>query len=150
FYQRSLYQSMRSLSLEILDLLEARHSSLTEADQPRVQLLLEKRSAILDHFEPLLTRKFSGQRMRCHGDYHLGQLLYTGKDFVIIDFEGEPSRSLAQRRRKHSCLRDVAGMLRSFDYAAHTGLAQLKERGLIKAGDEAGLQAWANFWVEWV
>ncbi len=61
-------------------------------------------------------------RIRCHGDYHLGQVLWTGKDFVIIDFEGEPIRSVGERRLKRSSLRNVAGMVRSFDYCAFSAL----------------------------
>jgi len=65
-----------------------------------------------------------GFKTRYHGDYHLGQVLLARNDFVIIDFEGEPARTLAERRRKHSPLRDIAGMLRSFDYARHVALQQ--------------------------
>jgi maltose alpha-D-glucosyltransferase/alpha-amylase len=66
-------------------------------------------------------------RTRIHGDFHLGQVLYTGRDYVIIDFEGEPARPLAQRQQKHCPLRDVAGMLRSFNYARHTALLHATE-----------------------
>ncbi len=70
----------------------------------------------------------TGLKIRIHGDYHLGQLLYTGDDVAIIDFEGEPARSLEERRRKRSPLVDVAGMVRSFHYAAH-GAIFLSPRG---------------------
>jgi maltose alpha-D-glucosyltransferase/alpha-amylase len=89
-------------------------------------------------------------RIRTHGDYHLGQVLYTGNNFVIIDFEGEPARSLGERRIKRSALRDVAGMLRSFEYAAYTALFGSVERGLLSEEEASRLQPWARFWSQWV
>ena len=81
-------------------------------------------------------------KIRIHGDYHLGQALYTGKDFVILDFEGEPARPLSERKLKRSALRDVAGMMRSFQYAAYSALWQ----PAMRTEDVPFLERWADLW----
>jgi maltose alpha-D-glucosyltransferase / alpha-amylase len=121
-YRRSLYESMRELTATAVDLLRKRLDSLPEPTRVEASAILDREGDITARFQRLLEGDLSGLRTRCHGDYHLGQVLYTGDDFIIIDFEGEPVRSLAERRRKHSPLKDVAGMLRSFHYAAYSGL----------------------------
>ena len=84
--------------------------------------VLAAEQEILAREKRLLDRRTNAAKIRIHGDYHLGQLLYTGKDFVILDFEGEPARPLSDRKLKRSALRDVAGMMRSFQYAAYSAL----------------------------
>jgi maltose alpha-D-glucosyltransferase/alpha-amylase len=93
-----------------------------------------------------MDRKIPMGRIRIHGDYHLGQVLFTGKDFVIVDLEGEPSRSLSERRFKRSPLRDVAGMIRSFEYAA----AHAVRHGPMRVEDVPALLPWAQLWQRWV
>jgi maltose alpha-D-glucosyltransferase/alpha-amylase len=103
----------------------------------------------------VLRPEVTGQRIRAHGNYHLGEFLYTGSGFVVIDFEGDPERPLSERRIKRSALRDVADMVRSFHYAALTPLygpedAPGKFAGVIRAEDRAEVLGWARFWASWV
>jgi len=117
--QRSVYQSVRSQATQALSLLRR---PLPEALQAEATLVLGLEGELLGRLRALLQRPITASRIRTHGDYHLGQVLWTGGDFVIIDFEGEPARPLAERRLKRWPQRDVAGMLRSFDYAVNTAL----------------------------
>lgn len=150
-YQRSVYQSMRNVHRQGLDALRADLGRIPEADRADAQRVLELDAAILERFRFLLTQKLSGKRIRSHGDLNLCEALHTGKDFVIIDFEGQLGRSLSERRIKRSPLRDVAGMIRSFHYAAASALrgdasARGRAPGWVRAEDVAQLEPWVHAW----
>jgi len=149
-YQRSLYQSMRSQADHVLDLLRRALPRLEGRAQESARAVLDRQKEILARFQSILGLRITAMRTRVHGDYHLGQVLYTGKDFVIIDFEGEPAHSVGARRIKRSPLRDVAGMLRSFHYAAHTALDHQLRSGNLRREDLPILEPRAGDWVRWV
>jgi len=146
-YQRSVFQSMRALLRRVWQALRNNVRNLPEPLQEEASSLLGTEQKILARLQEIVGRKFSATKIRIHGDYHLGQVLFTGKDFIIIDFEGEPARSMSERRIKRSPLRDVAGMIRSFHYAAYFGL--LKEASL-RSADIPVLEPWADAWYQYV
>jgi maltose alpha-D-glucosyltransferase/alpha-amylase len=146
-YQRSVYQSMRSLARRVLQSLGKNLKRLREGVQKDASAILASEQEILARFQKILPEKISAMKIRIHGDYHLGQVLFTGKDFVIIDFEGEPARTLSERRLKRSPLRDVAGMIRSFHYAAYNALFL---DASLRAKDKPLLEPWADLWYHYV
>ena len=145
-YQRSVYQSMRSRAKKTLDLLRRNLSKIQPQLRPEAEAVLGREQEIMAILQKFTVGKFSAWKTRIHGDYHLGQVLYTGKDFIIIDFEGEPVKSLTERRLKQSPLCDVAGMMRSFCYAAY---AVLMQRSQVRAEDIPFLTPWAEAWYRY-
>jgi maltose alpha-D-glucosyltransferase/alpha-amylase len=147
FYRYSLYHGMLVLSMRTFELL--RNTKLPENTQPEAAKLIAREPDLHSRLQALRDRRINVTRIRHHGDYHLGQVLHTGKDFVVVDFEGDPRRSIGQRRIKGCPLRDVASMLRSLDYAAHSALlGQIP--GVIPREDTAeALHGWATFWSRW-
>ncbi len=149
-YQRSLYDSMRTLARQNLRLLARQLTDLPEAERVAAKFLLAAEDEVVGRFKRLLSSRIAATRIRTHGDYHLGRILFTGRDFAILDFEGEPSRSLSERRLKRSPLRDVAAMLRSFQYAAHARLFEEAAAGVASGQLLPELERWALYWERWV
>ena len=150
FYQRALYQSMRNLTAETLELLRHNLSALPESVYPDARKVAGLENDILKRLRGVSELPIQAQRIRCHGDFHLGQVLYTGKDFMFLDFQSENSRSLGERRIRRSALRDVAGMIRSFDYVTNLALWKQLELGTAHEAQLPDLEPWANFWCRWV
>ncbi len=149
-YQRSLYQNFRNQMARALEFLEQRLADLPPESREGAQTVLGAKQAVDDRLRVLLEEPFEATRIRCHGDYHLGQVLFTGNDFVIIDFEGEPARPIGERRIKSSPLRDVAGMLRSLDYACHAAATDQFGAVVLPHNDRRRLDRWLQCWVGWV
>jgi maltose alpha-D-glucosyltransferase / alpha-amylase len=146
-YQKSLFQSMRTLVRSVFQVLRDNMGSLPESVREGALSVLQSEKRITDSLRRLVNTRFSATRTRIHGDYHLGQVLYTGKDFFIMDFEGEPAKTTVERRLKHSPFKDVAGMIRSFHYAAYTAL--LREAS-VRKHDAPLLRPWADVWYRYV
>jgi len=131
----------------VFDVLKDRVSHLPDEVVEIAASVLSRRRRILDYLGNAKFDDLRTQRIRIHGDYHLGQILRVKTDFVILDFEGEPARSLEYRRSKQCALKDVAGMLRSFSYAAQGALINYTAR---HPEDFSRLEPWAQLWERFV
>jgi maltose alpha-D-glucosyltransferase/alpha-amylase len=145
-YQRSLFQTLRNQSAATFAALRQRRDLLDAETRAQADLALELADPVMAEVRKLISAKPSAVRIRTHGDYHAGQVLWTGKDVVVIDFEGEPGRPLSERRFKRSAISDVAGMLRSFHYAAYGPLLNQRVGGAVRPEDRTRLERWASFW----
>jgi maltose alpha-D-glucosyltransferase/alpha-amylase len=145
--RRSAYQSLRNLLARTFDKL---HRANLEGRAAELRaLLLARRALLRARIDRLLAAPLAGRLIRVHGDYHLGQVLYSGRDFSIIDFEGEPGRTRAERYRLRSPLADVAGMLRSYHYAAHGVLTGELDGSRVRSEDRERLEPFARFHYRW-
>jgi maltose alpha-D-glucosyltransferase/alpha-amylase len=157
FRQEDLERDSQRIQAQVSSSLEALKHRFTALDDPTSDmagLLLSRRRALVARSRSLVPSSAEGLRIRIHGDFHLGQTLRVssendaGGDFVFLDFEGEPTRPLEERRRKQSPLKDIAGMIRSFSYVAHAGLRQYLEMGsgVEQTADTDRPVKWARTW----
>ena len=141
---------MRNTARHSLQKLREALPGLPAEARPPAQRVLELEPQLLKQFQSLLALRVSAARIRCHGDYGLGQVLHTGKDFMIVDFEGHPAQPVSERRIKRLVLRDVTGMLCSFRYAADTALTRQIALGRLAEDERHTLAPWADGWRLWV
>ncbi len=139
--QRSIYQSMREQARRTMQLFQKNLNRLPQPVKDEAKDVLGFEPDILKHYQRMIKHKMTATRIRIHGDYHLGQVLYTGKDFIILDFEGEPVKPINERRLKRSAFRDIAGMIRSFHYAIYNVLLQNTS---FEFEDKNALEPWAE------
>lgn len=121
-YQRSLFSAMQSLVRETFNDLKNNIPGLTDAVQDEVKHMLSKKEDVLTMLKRIYSKKMDAIKIRIHGNYHLGQVLHTGRDVAITDFGGDPYKSYSERRLKRSPLRDATAMMRSFYYVAYEGM----------------------------
>ncbi len=134
---------LQKLLIKRIDLLKENFSTIDESAQQLATVFIDSQLLIKEYFDKIKNRKLDSMRTRIHGDYHLGQVLFTGSDYIIIDFEGEPESSISDRKIKHSPLKDVAGMIRSFHYAV---CAKLYFSNETAGADVEQLQKAADRW----
>lgn len=147
-FQRSIQQSVRAELRETQRELRRHRRRFDDELAATAATVIDDGDRLLGSFDRLRSRKLDAARIRVHGDLHLGQALWTGHDIVFIDFEGEPGRPMGERAIKRSPLTDVAGIIRSLDYAGRVALHTSAERGRTGQADVGFLERWRQAWTE--
>lgn len=142
-YQRSLYSSLQSLTREAFTTLKKELPALPDHIGEEASQILKRKDEILHCFKRVFKHKIDTLKIRTHGDFQLKNLLWTGKDFIFINFEGDPSKAFSERRILRSGLRDIASMIRSFHYAAYEPLLKKNFR---EEFDDEDQEKWADAW----
>jgi maltose alpha-D-glucosyltransferase/alpha-amylase len=142
--RQSLYQGARGTTKRVFrQMISTARTSTTVAE------VLDREDEVIERLRVMTGLPMSAERIRCHGDYHLGQTLWTGRDFIIIDFEGEPARSLGHRRLKRPAAFDLAGMIRSFHYASRSAAMRMGWDHATPASHEQ-MEPWLTLWYRFV
>jgi maltose alpha-D-glucosyltransferase / alpha-amylase len=150
FYRHSLYHGLLAQMNRSLDALRNHVEQLSGAAQEEARAVLEQHDTLRERFNVLRDMRISGMRTRHHGDYHLGNVLYTGSDFIIKNFDGDYTRPMSERRIKRSPIKDVASMVRSLHYVSHAVLFN-HVPGIVTTQDaDWRLERWAKAWYQWV
>jgi maltose alpha-D-glucosyltransferase/alpha-amylase len=150
FYRQSVYHGMLGQLNRAFEMLRSQYRSLPESAQTDSTDVLNREGEIRSQLLALRDKRMSGARIRTHGDYHLNNILFAGNNWVITNFEGDPTRPLSERRIKRSALRDVASILRSFHYVSHAALFG-DVPGIVPSREaHPQLEKWAHTWYRWV
>lgn len=150
FYQRSLSQSLRNMVVGNVRQLRRVQSHLDPKTGELAVKVLASEGEVLRILRQVYTTRIEAVRIRCHGNLQLKQVLYTGKDFLIADFEGDAAKTFGERSIKHSVLYDVASLLRSLREVSVEAMLQQVSTGSVQPSDLPRAEPWADFWQEWV
>jgi maltose alpha-D-glucosyltransferase/alpha-amylase len=149
-YRHAMFHGLMSQTAETFQLLRQQLGALPAATESDARKLLERGDEIRTRARLISDRRIASLRIRLHDDLELSRVLHTGKDFVFIGFDGRPDRTLGARRIKRSPLRDVAGMLLSFQYAAQAVFFDQLPGVTRRPEITAALEFWSRYWSDWV